>query len=523
MSSGKKQQKKRKRHSSSSPPPLIKSHIARRLEKIRHGRTNLWDDDDDEEEEENNVVDEQPKTKHNRKSYIMRSDSDEERPSKSSQRRLRSSKSRKKTSRHHRESATCLICSILSQLSTYNCCSTHLSLLKNPPPQQTTHSRRLPERVRFVPMTDHLVQRYFDPQSRRRTSTSPITQPSTRKSLNKSTMTPNSSDVRRSMKTTSKSVTKSSQADIRPLASTIVIEPAQSNSSDIANTTVTSSSSPPPPAIHDVANGDPMEQSRIQTITIDDTEQDISLVHSTHDRKQIDLWTEISEETDAALERVLDQIESFSNSPLEFTPATARRTHTETMAARLPKIPLKQGRFRNGRPINNHPTTNGANEYRPSVNVQTSPPSSSVVTTRDVSSPPLQTTSSVRNGSTGQILNRSENRTDHHDIFTQDENYQDTNNSITTQTNEALASMSNENSDLEIEINRSNGNISHTSTIVKGKGTPSRLSIRFNPDGSQVKISKPPLPIDNRRSSSISSLRRTSTDVTPIQSNTKQM
>ncbi|CAF5031868.1 unnamed protein product, partial [Rotaria sp. Silwood1] len=49
-----------------------------------------------------------------------------------------------------------------------------------------------------------------------------------------------------------------------------------------------------------------------------------------------------------------------------------------------------------------------------------------------------------------------------------------------------------------------------------------RITYRMNPDGTRVSISRPPLPT-NRQSSCFSSLHRNSTDVTPIQTNTKQI
>ena len=77
-------------------------------------------------------------------------------------------------------------------------------------------------------------------------------------------------------------------------------------------------------------------------------------------------WEPISDEIEAALEIAVEQTEPVSDDPpLEFTPATARRTDTDVMAARLPKIPLKPGRFRLGKPIPNRSTTDAANEYRP--------------------------------------------------------------------------------------------------------------------------------------------------------------
>jgi hypothetical protein len=119
------------------------------------------------------------------------------------------------------------------------------------------------------------------------------------------------------------------------------------------------------------------------------------------------------------------------------------------MAACLPKIPLKQGRFRQGKPIIDRTTTNAANEYRPLAAAQSSPPTSSVI------------------NNTENVSNTNENFNDN--IFTQDENHQLP---TTPQMN-----------DSEIEINRSNE-----------KPTPSRISFRMNPDGTRVSISRPPLP-----------------------------
>ena len=77
-----------------------------------------------------------------------------------------------------------------------------------------------------------------------------------------------------------------------------------------------------------------------------------------------------------ALEQVADEDNAppATNSPLEYTPTTARRTDTKIMAARLPKISLKLGRFRHGRPISDPSTNNnGANEYRPLASTTQSP------------------------------------------------------------------------------------------------------------------------------------------------------
>lgn len=52
------------------------------------------------------------------------------------------------------------------------------------------------------------------------------------------------------------------------------------------------------------------------------------------------------------------------------------------MAARLPKLSLKSGRFRRGKPIIAPTTSNAANEYRPLAATQSSPVASSVITTK---------------------------------------------------------------------------------------------------------------------------------------------
>ncbi len=225
-----------------------------------------------------------------------------------------------------------------------------------------------------------------------------------------------------------------------PIASTIVFEAARSNSATIPPDITTAS------ATSIINNLDTVTIIDIdqQTITIDDSKQENIL------RKPInDPWIPISDETDAALEQALDQIDSSFDTPLEFTPTTVRRTETEFMAACLPKIPLKQGRFRQGKPIIDRTTTNAANEYRPLAAAQSSPPTSSVI------------------NNTENVSNTNENFNDN--IFTQDENNQLP---TTPQMN-----------DSEIEINRSNE-----------KPTPSRISFRMNPDGTRVSISRPPLP-----------------------------
>jgi len=95
-----------------------------------------------------------------------------------------------------------------------------------------------------------------------------------------------------------------------------------------------------------------LQQSSDQPIIIDDSqpdnEQENLLINNTHQNKQNDPWTLISDKTYAAIEIALEQ--TSQNQP-EFTPVIARRTPTELMASRLPKIQLKKGRFRQGKPI----------------------------------------------------------------------------------------------------------------------------------------------------------------------------
>ncbi|CAF3607953.1 unnamed protein product [Rotaria sp. Silwood1] len=551
MSSGKRQQKKRQRQSSPPPPSSFKAHLAQRLQRIRSGQRDLWADDDDNNNNTHHRH-KQTKTTNNKKTYIVLSDSDDERLSLPLQRRLRSSKSGKKLSRNHDENVnkntTCLICSILSQLSSYNCCSEHLSILKNhsdhQQQQQTTNSQWLPDKVMIVPVTDEIVQRYLDPQQihnlRTQTSiTNKKNSTSTSKSLNKSTMTLDLSPIEQSGRNIPKSSIQSTQMDIEPLASTIVIESVCSKLTTIQpnliTTTVTTTNN-----IENSTNIDNelLEKSPIEMIIIDDTptdnqEEHTTKIKSTNNNKQMNPWSPISDEVDAALEHVLNQISSSNDIPLEFTPTTARRTDTEIMAALLPKIPLKQGRFRSGKPIINRSISNAANEYRPLSNAQSSPLPSSVINKDQ----PLPMTTNIEKKPSSSIScqtsNDSENLNDNRNniptscILTQDEINQNDNMSITTttiiQTNEDLHTISiiNENPNTEFEQDRTNGeqNVSSSTT---NERTPARITYRMNPDGTRVSISRPPLPT-NRQSSCFSSLRRNSTDVTPIQTNTKQI
>jgi hypothetical protein len=132
-----------KRKRLSSP---IKSEIAIRLEKLRVRPKNLWGDDKDEEiSKQSNLI-------------VLSDAEEEEQP-------IIRRKFRKKTPKN----PTCLICSIKSQLSSYNCCSEHLSALKN-----HLKSQWLPEKVMIVPLTDDIVQRYLDPQQIHQLRTLPV-------------------------------------------------------------------------------------------------------------------------------------------------------------------------------------------------------------------------------------------------------------------------------------------------------------------------------------------------------------
>ena len=114
----------------------VKSQISIRLEKLRNRRRhNLWSDDDD---------DGKRSTPSN---VIVLSDSDKEEQS-----------TRKRKSRSHTDkNATCLICSILFNLSSKNCCPEHLSRLKR-------HSHRLSKHVTIEESTDEIRQRDLDVQ-----------------------------------------------------------------------------------------------------------------------------------------------------------------------------------------------------------------------------------------------------------------------------------------------------------------------------------------------------------------------
>ena len=141
---------KRKRPSTTAQ----KTQIGRRLDRLRRKNQNLWDEDDSDDEQF-----EQSKQVSKRTVAILLSDSDEEQiPSSSSTRQRRS---KRKLSRIDDESAatsaTCLICSIQSIISSLNCCPQHLAALSH-------HRPWLPDQVMIVPVTDAILEQYLDPQ-----------------------------------------------------------------------------------------------------------------------------------------------------------------------------------------------------------------------------------------------------------------------------------------------------------------------------------------------------------------------
>ncbi|UJR26744.1 hypothetical protein I4U23_008059 [Adineta vaga] len=395
MSTSKKPLRKRKRQS--PPPSSATSKINRRLDKLRSGqRNNLWlEDDDDNENEERSV---QPKPITSNKTYIVLSDSDEDKAT--ARRRSQSNKSRKKSRHNHDESCTsdndykttskcttCLICSILTTLSSYNCCTKHLSLLTNNKKNTQDHHQKSttnveqypPQHVMILPMTDELIQRYLNQQGvhhlRTQIPTSSSSKKtngsskSTRKLLKKSTVISEPSDTEHSSRFVSS--TKSTH-----------IEPDQSNSSsntsdsinlphshpnlpDTTFTVITSTSTTinsfESPNILDTCQ---LQQSSDQAIIIDDSQpntQSESLSTNNNDKNtQNNPWTPISDDTYAAIEVALDRVDQDSEEQTEFTPSTARRTATNLMASCLPKIQLKKGRFHQGKPIEDKSTSDTA-------------------------------------------------------------------------------------------------------------------------------------------------------------------
>jgi hypothetical protein len=95
-----------------------------------------------------------------------------------------------------------------------------------------------------------------------------------------------------------------------------------------------------------------LQQSSDQPIVIDDSQSENIPNNKTNEKKQNDPWTPISDETYREIETALERVDQHSQEEMEFTPAIARRTPTELMASRLPKIQLRKGRYHRGKPVN---------------------------------------------------------------------------------------------------------------------------------------------------------------------------
>lgn len=184
-----------------SSPASHASKVSRRLEKLRHGQGDLWGDDDDDLQP---CVRPKPTTiaptttsVPNNNTYIVLTDSDDEKSS--SRRRGKATKSHKKSSETSHDQAssdqdfkptskcvTCLICSILKTLNSYNCCHQHLSVLLkkvNVVDSNEIMERGLPQQVMIVPVTDDLLQRYLEPEQIHQLKTSKSTSPNQKKTI----------------------------------------------------------------------------------------------------------------------------------------------------------------------------------------------------------------------------------------------------------------------------------------------------------------------------------------------------
>ncbi|CAF0732463.1 unnamed protein product [Adineta ricciae] len=579
MSSGKKSLRKRKRQ---SPPPSTSSSVTtskvnRRLDKLRAGRrNNLWlDDEDDDNDNRQQRQPQQPavqsKPVPSNKTYIVLSDSDEEKPPAASRQRSRSNKARQKSSPAHADNypsdndykrtpkcATCLICSILSTLSSYNCCSKHLSLLTNS--KKSVHKNSTvnieqysPQHVMILPMTDELVQRYLNHQGSHHLRTQISTSSkktidlnkSSRKILKKSRIITESSDnehsgrFKSSMKPTyvepDQSTSSSSATDSNSLAH---LEP---NPPDTTFTVITSTSSTinsfESPNALDTCQ---LQQSSDQPIVIDDSQPDSQVeplsTHVTDKNEQSNPWAPISDDTYAAIEVALNQVHQGSEEQTEFTPAAARRTPTNLMASCLPKIQLKKGRYRQA-PNECLPSTTPEISSNPmSTNVRAPHVLATIFEGESLVISPTTAAAtnhlSEKSSQSSHLLsqrheNSSEGLSDTvmSNLFAQDESSQQEIHLpvvklhppaiiIEDYSNENEKNRSNDISQSSQLSNDQNDSqpLIPSSTNEKTTVTPSRVSYRTNPDGTRVSISRPALPINY--SSSLTSTRRVSTDVT---------
>jgi hypothetical protein len=167
---------------------------------------------------------------------------------------------------------------------------------------------------------------------------------------------------------------RSCQVDLRASTSSIVIEPACSNTIEISSSPKMSTGRSRSVTTVDLLNQTSSPKISHEIRTIDQNQADYALSDKALESTFTDSWMiPISDDVDAALEQVLNQIDDNSDTSMVFSPATARRTETAVMVARLPKIPLKAGRFRSGRPVQSSPPSTTVNVYRPAVVNQSSP------------------------------------------------------------------------------------------------------------------------------------------------------
>ncbi|CAF5207691.1 unnamed protein product, partial [Rotaria magnacalcarata] len=149
-----------------------------------------------------------------------------------------------------------------------------------------------------------------------------------------------------------------------------------------------------------------LQQSSDQPITISDSQP------NTQKSQQNDPWIPTNDDTCSPIEKSLHRIEPTSQEQNEFTPVTARRTPTDVMASRLPKIKLKKGRFHRGKPIHDKNTsdTTTASDGQSSIICQSSSTSTSIIITNNRPAPSLETIiedESLVIQSTYQVLEKS--------------------------------------------------------------------------------------------------------------------
>lgn len=165
--------------------------------------------------------------------------------------------------------------------------------------------------------------------------------------------------------------------------------PADTTFTVVASSSTTTGSSFESPS---TLNTGQMQSSSEPAIVFEDTQPDRQ-----QPKKPADVpRTTKTAEPHVTMDVVVDRIDLSVEEPTEFTPATVRRTATEVMASRLPKIQLKQGRYRQGKPIAepNPPTSTTVERRSLSTTSSSSTASVSVVITRSV--PPSIEPSSSR-------------------------------------------------------------------------------------------------------------------------------